>query len=65
MSDKPDLHAWEPLVVDLAARRTASLEMGGPERVQRQESMGKWPVRRRLDVLFDPGTFVEFGQLAD
>ncbi len=39
--------------------------MGGPERVARQEGMGKWTVRRRIDALFDPGTFVEFGQLAD
>ncbi len=27
--------------------------------------MGKWPVRERIDELFDPGTFVEYGQLAD
>ncbi len=61
----PNLHDWGPLVEDLAERRKKALAMGGPERVERQQSMGKWPVRRRLDELFDAGTFVEYGQLAD
>ena len=39
--------------------------MGGAERVARQRSLGKLPVRERLDLLLDPGTFVEYGQLAD
>ena len=39
--------------------------MGGPQRVERQRSMGKLPVRERLDLLLDPGSFVELGQLAD
>ena len=38
--------------------------MGGPERVARQHERGKLDVRQRLDLLFDPGTFVEFGLLA-
>ncbi len=63
--EKPNLHDWKPLVEGLAARRERSLAMGGPDRVARQQSMGKWPVRQRLDTLFDAGTFVEFGQLAD
>ena len=63
--DTPDLYDWKPLVDDLGERRQRSLAMGGLERVQRQQSMGKWNVRERLDVLFDAGTFVEFGQLAD
>ncbi len=56
---------WTPLVEDLANRRAEALEMGGPERVQRQRDLGKLPVRERLDLLLDPGTFVEYGQLAD
>jgi acetyl-CoA carboxylase carboxyltransferase component len=39
--------------------------MGGPERIERQRSMGKLPVRERIDELLDPGTFVEYGLLAD
>jgi acetyl-CoA carboxylase carboxyltransferase component len=60
-----DRYNWGPLVEDLQARRAAALAMGGPERVERQRSLGKWPVRERLDALLDPGSFVEYGQLAD
>jgi acetyl-CoA carboxylase carboxyltransferase component len=60
-----DLHDWKPLVDDLNGRRERAREMGGPELVARQRSSGKLPVRERLDLLLDPGTFVEYGQLAD
>ena len=33
--------------------------MGGQERVERQHSLGKLTVRQRLDLLLDPGTWVE------
>ena len=39
--------------------------MGGPERIERQRALGKRPVRERIDDLLDPGTFVEYGLLAD
>src|SRR5690348_11863479 len=38
--------------------------MGGEEKVARQHERGKLTVRERLDLLFDPGTFVELGLLA-
>ena len=62
---EPDLHHWQPLVDHLHERRQAALGMGGPALVERQRSLGKLPVRERLDLLLDPGTFVEYGQLAD
>ncbi|MCL6581095.1 MAG: methylmalonyl-CoA carboxyltransferase [Firmicutes bacterium] len=34
---------------------------GGPEKVERQHARGKLTARERLDMLFDPGTFVELG----
>jgi acetyl-CoA carboxylase carboxyltransferase component len=49
---------------DLAARRTDFLGMGGDDLVERQHSLGKLTVRERLDLLFDPGTFVESGLFA-
>ncbi len=61
----PELHQWKPFVDDLAARRDQAMGMGGPERVARQREMGKLPVRERVDLLLDPGSFVEYGQLAD
>jgi acetyl-CoA carboxylase carboxyltransferase component len=56
---------WKPLLEDLEKRRERAQGMGGPDRVERQRSLGKLPVRERLDLLLDPGTFVEYAQLAD
>jgi acetyl-CoA carboxylase carboxyltransferase component len=61
----PNLHDWQPLVDDLSARKAKALAMGGEKLVARQRSLGKLPVRERLDLLLDPGTFIEYGQLAD
>lgn len=38
---------------------------GGPDRVERQHASGKLTARERLDILFDPGTFVEVGGLIE
>jgi acetyl-CoA carboxylase carboxyltransferase component len=51
-------------VEDLRERRSRNLGMGGPERIARQHERGKLTVRERLDLLFDPGSFTEFGLLA-
>ena len=60
-----ELHDWGPLVGDLKDRQERALGMGGPERIERQRELGKTPVRERLDHLLDPGTWVEYGMLAD
>lgn len=52
------------LVADLEARRTDAVLMGGDEKVERQHDRGKMDVRQRIDALFDPDTFLEFGLLA-
>jgi len=51
-------------VGELQARRKKSLAMGGDEKIARQHQRGKLTVRERIDLLFDPGTFVELGLLA-
>ena len=56
---------WGPLVGDLVARKARAFEMGGEKLVERQHSLGKLTVRERLDLLVDPGTWVEYGLLAD
>ncbi|MDQ1476986.1 MAG: methylmalonyl-CoA decarboxylase subunit alpha, partial [Actinomycetota bacterium] len=58
-------HDWGPLVGDLSARKERALEMGGEKLVERQRSLGKLTVRERLDLLLDPGTWVEYALLAD
>jgi acetyl-CoA carboxylase carboxyltransferase component len=65
VADQPELHNWKPLLEDLGQRRQRALEMGGAQQVERQRSLGKTTVRDRLDMLLDPGSWVEFGQLAD
>jgi acetyl-CoA carboxylase carboxyltransferase component len=50
-------------VEELRRRRDEYLAMGGEERVKRQHDQGKLTVRERLDVLYDEGTFIEYGLL--
>ena len=59
------MHDWGPLVEDLGERRERAYGMGGPDLVERQHSLGKLTVRERLELLLDPGTWVEYGLLAD
>ena len=47
----------------LRALEAASLEGGGPERVDRQHAAGKLTARERLEVLLDSGSFEEVDQL--
>jgi acetyl-CoA carboxylase carboxyltransferase component len=49
---------------DLRARKEKVLGMGGPDKVERQHSAGKRTVRERIEMLFDPHTFLEQGILA-
>jgi acetyl-CoA carboxylase carboxyltransferase component len=56
---------WKPILDELERRREVARAMGGPERVERLlTARGKLDARRRLDLLFDPGTFFEIGALA-
>ena len=56
---------YKSRVADLHARRKKNLGMGGAQRIARQHEKGKLTVRERIDLLFDKGTFVEFGLLAE
>lgn len=51
-------------IIKLTEKKKTALEMGGPERVEKQRQKGKMSVRERIDLLFDPGTFQEYGLLA-
>jgi methylmalonyl-CoA decarboxylase subunit alpha len=50
-----------PLVEDLHERREAAKLGGGEEKISVQHERGKLTARERLDLLVDPGTFVEIG----
>src|SRR5579859_6648921 len=51
-------------VSELTRRRAKNLAMGGEEKIKKQHQRGKLTVRERIDLLFDKGTFEEFGLLA-
>jgi propionyl-CoA carboxylase beta chain len=53
---------------EAARRRLAEIEKraelgGGPERIEKQHNAGKFTARERLEILMDPGTFVELDKL--
>ena len=52
--------SWDP-AADLKARESALLDAGRPDAVARQTARGRLTARARLDLLFDPGSFVELG----
>jgi acetyl-CoA carboxylase carboxyltransferase component len=49
------------LVEDLHERREKAKLGGGPEKIAVQHERGKLTARERIDLLVDPGTFVEIG----
>jgi acetyl-CoA carboxylase carboxyltransferase component len=49
------------MVEDLQKRRDDAMQMGGPDKVARQHERGKLTCRERMGLLFDKGTFQEFG----
>jgi len=55
---------YELRIGELRARRKKNLAMGGEEKVAKQHERGKLTARERIDLLFDAGTFVELGLLA-
>lgn len=55
---------WQKKIADLQKRRDTALEMGGPEKIKRQHDQGKLTARERLALLFDEGSYTEYGLLA-
>ncbi|WXJ94855.1 Propionyl-CoA carboxylase beta chain [Neomoorella carbonis] len=49
-------------LADLEARRAAVLAGGGEERIARQHAAGKLTARERIELLLDPGSFLELDQ---
>lgn len=55
---------WEPELEEIRRRRELAKEMGGAERVARHVAEGRTPVRQRIEMLLDAGSFREVGSLA-
>jgi acetyl-CoA carboxylase carboxyltransferase component len=55
----------EAKVNDLRVRKAKAMEGGGPERIEKQHQAGKYTARERIDLLLDPGSFVELDALRE
>lgn len=48
---------------ELKNRNDEALQGGGPERIKRQHEAGKLTARERIELLMDPGSFIELDRL--
>ena len=51
-------------IEELRRRQSRALEMGGPDAIERHRLSGRLPVRERVALLIDEGTWFEIGALA-
>jgi acetyl-CoA carboxylase carboxyltransferase component len=56
--------SWQPELDEVARRTQLAKQMGGEERVERARAAGRLPVRERIELLLDAGSFHEAGVLA-
>lgn len=50
-------------IAELDKKRADTLLLGGEDKIQKQHERGKLTCRERIDLLLDPGSFMEFGRL--
>jgi propionyl-CoA carboxylase beta subunit len=60
----PVPHPMHERIEELARLKEAARHAGSPAAVERQHARGKLTARERLDLLLDPGSFVELDMLA-
>src|ERR1051325_7633507 len=56
--------SWDNEMEELRRREAFAEELGGPERVKRQNDGGRLTIRERIAKLADPGSFHEIGKIA-
>src|ERR1700716_1896879 len=61
---KPDIHTTAGKLADLYLRTDEAVHAGSERAVERQHARGKKTARERIDMLLDPGSFVELDELA-
>ncbi len=62
--DQPDVHTTAGKLADLYRRNEEAVHAGSERAVERQHAKGKKTARERIDMLLDPGSFVELDELA-
>jgi acetyl-CoA carboxylase carboxyltransferase component len=60
----PVPHPLRERVEELGKLKEAALHAGSPAAIERQHARGKLTARERLEILLDPGSFVELDMLA-
>jgi propionyl-CoA carboxylase beta subunit len=60
----PVPHPLRERVEELGKLKEAALHAGSPAAIERQHAKGKLTARERLEILLDPGSFVELDMLA-
>ena len=63
-ADAPDVHTTAGKLVDLYRRNDEAVHAGSARAVEKQHAKGKKTARERIDLLLDPGSFVELDELA-
>jgi acetyl-CoA carboxylase carboxyltransferase component len=56
---------WEKSIKTLEEKKKKALEGGGAEAVEKVHGQGKLTARERLDILLDPGSFMELNMMAE
>src|ERR1700754_99378 len=62
--EQQDLHTTAGKLADLYRRNGEAVHAGSERAVERQHAKGKQTARERIDMLLDPGSFVELDELA-
>src|SRR6266513_543424 len=60
----PDIHTTAGKLADLYRRNDEAVHAGSARAVEKQHAKGKKTARERIDLLLDPGSFVELDELA-
>jgi propionyl-CoA carboxylase beta chain len=59
-----DIHSTAGKLADLRRRMDEAVHAGPARAVEKQHARGKMTARERIDLLLEPGSFVEFDELA-
>ncbi|MHA6799873.1 acyl-CoA carboxylase subunit beta [Bounagaea algeriensis] len=62
--DTPDIHTTAGKLADLYRRNDEAVHAGSERAVEKQHAKGKKTARERVDMLLDPGSFIEMDEHA-
>jgi propionyl-CoA carboxylase beta chain len=62
--EQPDIHTTAGKLADLYRRNDEAVHAGSARAVEKQHAKGKMTARERIDMLLDPGSFVELDEHA-